>query len=59
MAWGVDPDDGNCHLVVRLGHPRNQNLYLYHSETGSVDVLRYDVHTILFFPDGQCVQLPR
>jgi hypothetical protein len=51
LAWIVHPTSG-YHLAVWVNHPRNQNLYLYDSETGRVDVLRPEVHTVLFFPDG-------
>jgi len=52
LAWIVHADT-SYHLALWVNHPRNQDLYLYHSDTGSVDVLRPDVHAILFFSDGQ------
>jgi len=53
MAPITDKAGESYHLAVRVNHPRNQDLYLYHSETGSVEVLRHEVNTILFFPDGE------
>ncbi len=57
MASITDKAGESYHLAVRVNHPRNQDLYLYHSETGSVEVLRHEVHTILFFPDGEWTEL--
>ena len=55
----VHPAAESYHLAVRVNHPRNQNLYLYHSETDSVEILRHEVDTILFFPDAEWAELRR
>lgn len=57
MASITDKAEESYHLAVRVNHPRNQDSYLYHSETGSVEVLRHEVNTILFFPDGEWTKL--
>jgi len=59
MASFVHPAGESYHLAVRVNHPRNQAVYLYHSETGGVEVLHHEVDTILFFPDGEWAELPR
>jgi WD40 repeat protein len=59
MASVVHPAGGHYTLAVRVNHPRNQNLYLYHSETDSVVILQHEVHTLLFFPKGEWEQLPK
>jgi hypothetical protein len=53
----TDKAGESYHLAVRVNHPRNQDLYLYHSETDSVEVLCHEVDTILFFPDGEWTEL--
>jgi hypothetical protein len=57
MVSIVDQTGEGYHLAVRVNHPRNQDSYLYHSETGSVEILRHEVNTILFFPDGEWTEL--
>ena len=57
MASITDKAGESYHLAVRVNRPRNQDLYLYHSETGSVEVLRHEGDTILFFPDGEWTEL--
>jgi hypothetical protein len=57
MTWIVHPAEESYHLAVRVNHPRNQDSYLYHSETGSVEVLCHEVDTIFFFPDGEWTEL--
>lgn len=49
----VDRDAGGYYLAVRLNHPRNQSIYLYHSVTGRIDVYDHEHHTLLLFPDGE------
>ena len=55
----VHPDAESYHLAVRVNHPRNQDVYLYHSETGSAEVLRHELDMVLFFPDGEWTELRR
>jgi hypothetical protein len=46
-------DGKGYHLAVRVNHPRDKALYLYHSETGETQVLHPEVHALLILPDGQ------
>jgi hypothetical protein len=46
-------------LSVRLNHPRNQATYLYDSATGSVHVYAHEHHTLLLFPDGYLMEMPK
>lgn len=60
-AAGSLPDasgDG-YYLFVRLNHPRNQATYLYHSVSGRVYVYDHEYHTLLLFPDGSLLELPK
>lgn len=57
MGSVVDTAEESYHIAVQVNHPRNQDLYLYHSETGSVEVLRHEVGTILFFPNEEWMEL--
>jgi hypothetical protein len=59
MASVVDRKGGGYYLAVRANHPRNQSLYLYTSATGQVQVFAHQNHSLLFFPDGQVVELPK
>jgi hypothetical protein len=53
----VDPGGKDYYLAVRVNHPRNQNIYLYRSETGGVDILRHEISAILIFPGGDGVEM--
>jgi hypothetical protein len=55
----VDRQGHGYYLAVRLNHPRNQATYLYHSETGRVNVYDHEHHTLLLLPDGQLVEMPK
>ena len=55
----LDKDGNGYYLAVRLNHPRNQATYLYHSETGRVNVYDHEHHTLLLFPDGQLVEMAK
>jgi len=59
MASMPDKAGQGYHLAVHVNHPRNQAVYLYHSETGQVEVLQSDVDMLLFFPDGEWTELPK
>ena len=59
MASVVDRKGGGYYLAVRANHPRNQSLYLYTSATGQVQVFEPQYHSLLFFPDGQMVEMPK
>lgn len=60
-AWGsvIAESGGNYHLALRANLPGDQNLYVYHSETGEVEILHPEVHGYLIFPDGQSLEMPR
>jgi hypothetical protein len=57
MASIPDPSGKSYHLAVRVNHPRNKSIYLYHSETGKVDVLNSDTNVLLFFPGGNWTEM--
>ena len=59
MASVIDRKGGGYYLAVRANHPRNQSLYLYTSATGQVQVFEHQTNSLLFFPDGQIVELPK
>ena len=59
MASVVDRKGGGYYLAVRANHPRNQSLYLYTSATGQVQVFEPQYHSLLFFPDGQMIEMPK
>jgi hypothetical protein len=59
MASVIDRKGGGYYLAVRANHPRNQSLYLYTSATGQVQVFEHQTNSLLFFPDGQIVDLPK
>lgn len=50
---------GGYYIGARVNHPRHQAAYLYASETGQVQVFGHDVHTLLFFPGGRWMRLPK
>jgi hypothetical protein len=54
----VDPEGSGYYLAVRLNHPRNQATYLYHSETGRINVYDHENHTLLLGPDGELAEMP-
>jgi MFS family permease len=54
----IDASGKFYHLGVHANHPRNHSVYLYHSETGKVEVLDPTADPILFLPDGKCIYLP-
>lgn len=46
------------HLSVRVNHPRNQDIYIYHPETGEVEIIQPgDASPLLFFPNGEMVEM--
>jgi hypothetical protein len=55
----IENKTGGYHIAVRVNHPRDQGIYLYHSETGQVEVLQSEVDLLLFFPDGQFTELTK
>jgi hypothetical protein len=54
----IDASGKFYHLGVHANQPRNHSVYLYHSETGKVEVLDPTADPILFLPDGKCIYLP-
>ena len=59
MDFVRNPDGNGYYIGLRANHPHNQNVYLYDSETRQVKVFQHDTHTMLFFPDGQWMRLPK
>jgi len=57
MDFVRNPDGDGYYIGVQVNHPHNQDAYVYDSETGQVRVFQHDTHTLLFFPDGQCMRL--
>jgi len=48
------------HLSVRVNHPRNQGVYIFHPETGQVEILQpKDASPLFFFPNGEMVEMPK
>jgi hypothetical protein len=46
------------HLSIRVNHPRNQGIYIYHPETGQVEIIQpKDASPLLFFPNGEMVEM--
>jgi hypothetical protein len=46
------------HLSVRVNHPRNQGIYIFHPETGQVEIIQpKDASPLLFFPNGEMVEM--
>jgi hypothetical protein len=54
----IDASGKFYHLGIHTNQPRNHSVYLYHSETGKVEVLDPTTDPILFLPDGKCIYLP-
>jgi hypothetical protein len=55
----VDKDGSGYYLAVRLNHPRNQAVYLYHATTGQVHVYDHEHHTLLLLPDGELWEMAK
>jgi hypothetical protein len=55
-GWQVEWDAGRYLLTVHANHPRNQSLYVYHSDTGAVDVYEEDANLLLRYPNGEMEQ---
>jgi hypothetical protein len=51
-----DPGGQSYHLVVRVDDPRSQAVYLYHAETGAVEILHPAANQVLLFPDGSWIE---
>ncbi len=54
-SWSSVPsaDGESFHLAIQANHPRNDDLYIYHSETGAVDAIDNDTSAFLFFAGGK------
>lgn len=57
MASKPDATGETYHLLVRLNLPRNQAMYLYHSETGQVEIFRPSANPLVIFPDGELINM--
>jgi hypothetical protein len=55
----LESDGNGYYLAVRVNHPRNQATHLYSSPTGRVYVYHHEHHTLLIFPDGYLMELPK
>ena len=55
----IDSDGNGYYLAIRLNHPHNQATYLYNSVTGKVYVFNHEYHTLLLFPDGYLMEMPK
>ena len=52
FAW-----EGN-HISIRVNHPRNQGIYIFHPETGQVEILQpKSASPLFFFPNGEMVEM--
>jgi len=56
MTSIVEPTGESYYLAVWVNLPGNQDMYLYHSETGSVEVHHPLANLLLFFPGGEWSQ---
>jgi len=56
MTSIVDPTGESYYLAVWVNLPGNQDMYLYHSETGSVEIDHPLANLLLFFPGGEWSQ---
>jgi hypothetical protein len=46
------------HLSIRVNHPRNQGIYIFHPETGQVEIIQpKSASPLLFFPNGEMVEM--
>jgi hypothetical protein len=46
------------HISIRVNHPRNQGIYIFHPETGQVEVIQpKSASPLLFFPNGEMVEM--
>jgi hypothetical protein len=59
MGSHISQDGKRYYLSVRLNHPHNQATYLYDSGTGRVYVYDHVWHTLLLFPDGYLMEMPK
>ena len=55
----VNPSGDGYFLAVRLNHPRNQATYLHDSLNGQVRVYDHEYHTLLVFPNGYLMEMPK
>lgn len=55
----LETDGNGYYLAVRLNHPRNQATYLYSSRTKRTYVYDHEYHTLLIFPDGYSMEMPK
>lgn len=46
------------HLSIRVNHPRNQGIYIFHPETGQVEIIQpKSASPFLFFSNGEMVEM--
>ena len=59
MSSLPNKDGTGYRIGVRVNCPHNQTTYLFDSITGQVQTFQYESETLLFFSDGQWMELPR
>jgi hypothetical protein len=46
------------HISIRVNHPRNQDIYVFHPETGQVEIIQpKSASPLFFFPNGEMVEM--
>ncbi|NJC94844.1 MAG: hypothetical protein FIB03_00665 [Anaerolineae bacterium] len=46
------------HISIRVNHPRNQGIYVFHPETSQVEIIQpKSASPLLFFPNGEMVEM--
>jgi hypothetical protein len=55
----ANPAGRGYHLILRANHPRNQAIYLYHSETGQSEILHPEDDALLFFSSGEWTEMTK
>jgi hypothetical protein len=59
LATIPDPSGKSFQLAVRINHPRNQSIYIYHSDNGKVEILNPTLNALLFFSGGDWAELSK
>ena len=59
LATLPDPSGKSFKLAVRINHPRNQNIYIYYSDSGKTEILHPSMNALLFFSNGDWTELSK
>ncbi len=59
LATFPSPTGKSFILAVRINHPRNQNVYIYYSENGKIEILHPSMNALLFFSNGDWTELSK